>query len=159
MNRLTNMIDASGTNKFTYNANGDLLTEDGPFASDTVTYGYSASVPHLRTSLTLQQPTGNWSQTYTNDALRRMRSVTSPAGTFVYNYLGAGGLWTNLAMPNSVSITNRFDTLARLTGTGMLNSGAVVTNSHRYTYNNANQRTSQTVTYLIDIVVCPELGS
>ena len=37
LNRLTNMVDASGTNQYTYTAGGQLWTEDGPWASDTVT--------------------------------------------------------------------------------------------------------------------------
>jgi hypothetical protein len=36
-NRMTNMVDAVGTNSYTYTAGGQLLTDDGPFASDTVT--------------------------------------------------------------------------------------------------------------------------
>ena len=35
------MIDASGTNKFTWTAGDQLLTEDGPFAADTVTNAYA----------------------------------------------------------------------------------------------------------------------
>src|SRR5262249_16321685 len=33
LNRLTNMVDAVGTTKYTYASGGQLLTEDGPFAS------------------------------------------------------------------------------------------------------------------------------
>src|SRR2546426_10773313 len=41
LNRLTNMVDAAGTTKFTYYAGGLLWTEDGPWASDTVTNTYN----------------------------------------------------------------------------------------------------------------------
>ena len=58
-NRVTNMIDAVGTATYTYTAAGNLLTEDSPWASDTVTYAYHASVPRLRSGLTLQQPSGS----------------------------------------------------------------------------------------------------
>ena len=34
----TNMVDAVGTNVYSYTAGNQLLTEDGPFASDTVIY-------------------------------------------------------------------------------------------------------------------------
>ena len=34
--RLTGMVDAVGTTKYSYTAAGQLLTEDGPFNSDTV---------------------------------------------------------------------------------------------------------------------------
>jgi len=34
LNRLTNMVDASGTNRYTYTAGNQLLTEDGPWTTD-----------------------------------------------------------------------------------------------------------------------------
>jgi YD repeat-containing protein len=37
LNRLTNMVDAAGTTKYSYYTGGLLWTEDGPWASDTVT--------------------------------------------------------------------------------------------------------------------------
>jgi len=40
LNRLTNLADATGATKYTYTSGSQLLTEDGPFASDTVTDGY-----------------------------------------------------------------------------------------------------------------------
>jgi YD repeat-containing protein len=56
LNRMTNMVDAAGTTVFTWTAGNQLLTEDGPFGSDTVTNIY---VNRLRTGLSLQQPTGS----------------------------------------------------------------------------------------------------
>ncbi len=51
LNRLTNMVDAAGSSKYTYYAGGLLATEDlpapklrqagGAWASDTVTYTYN----------------------------------------------------------------------------------------------------------------------
>ncbi|HEV2393366.1 MAG TPA: hypothetical protein VG146_13520 [Verrucomicrobiae bacterium] len=41
LNRLTNMVDGLGTTVYGYTAAGQLLTEDGPFANDTVTNTYS----------------------------------------------------------------------------------------------------------------------
>jgi hypothetical protein len=61
-----------------------------------VTYTYHASVPGLRTVLSLQQPTGSWNQTNAFDAAKRLSSFTSPAGVFAYTYRGPGNLWTNL---------------------------------------------------------------
>jgi len=48
LNRLTNMVDAAGTAKYTYAAGGQLYTEDGPFACDVVTNTYNN---RLRVSL------------------------------------------------------------------------------------------------------------
>ncbi len=51
------MVDAVGTNVYTDTAGNQLLTEDGPFASDTVTNTY---VNRIRVGLALQQPVGFW---------------------------------------------------------------------------------------------------
>jgi YD repeat-containing protein len=145
-NQLTNMVDAAGTTKYTYTALGELLTEDGPWASDTVTYGYHASVPRLRTSVSLQQPSGSWTQTYGYDAAKRLSTVGGTAGTHSYTYRGAGTLWTNLALPNTSRITNGYDTVGRLTQTRLRNSGGTALNTHSYVYNVGHQRTRQTRT-------------
>jgi YD repeat-containing protein len=57
LNRKTNMVDAVGTTAYAYTAGGQLWTEDGPFADDTVTNIYNN---RLRTGLSLKQPTGSW---------------------------------------------------------------------------------------------------
>ena len=51
-------MDAAGTTKYTYYVGGLLYTEDGPWTSDTVTY--TCNNARLRSVLTLQQPTGSW---------------------------------------------------------------------------------------------------
>src|SRR6266516_4265414 len=88
------MVDAAGTTKYTYYAGGLLNTEDlpapklrqagGPFASDTVTYTYNNA--RLRSGLTLQKPTGSWTNGFTYEAAHRLTNVTSQAGTFAYSY-------------------------------------------------------------------------
>ena len=55
--RLTNMVDNVGATKFTWTAGNQLATEDGPWASDTVTNTYNN---RFRSALSLQQPTGAW---------------------------------------------------------------------------------------------------
>ena len=86
LNRLTNMVDGSGTNKYTYASGGQLWTEDGPFASDTVTNSYSN---RLRTALSLAQPTGAWTNGFGYDPAKRLTNVTSQAGSFTYTLGGA----------------------------------------------------------------------
>ena len=44
-------MDAAGTNKFTYTAGGLWWTEDGPWASDTVSYTYDSRPWFKRTSI------------------------------------------------------------------------------------------------------------
>jgi YD repeat-containing protein len=116
LNRMTNMIDGSGTTKYTYSAAGQLLTEDGPFASDTVTNGYSN---RLRKGLSLEQPTGFWTNGYAYDIAKRLTNVTSQAGAFGYLY--DPSVFTQhpdrIVLPNTSYITNVYDANARLTET------------------------------------------
>ncbi len=153
VNRLTNMVDAAGTSAYTYSSAGNLLTEDGPWSSDTVTHTYDSSVPHLRKPLiiSLQQPTGSWTNGFIYDAARRLTNVTSQAGAFNYAYhpgVGSGtsasSLIKKLLEPSGAYITNTFDTVARLTGTYLKNSSNLTNNSHVYVYDPAHQRTNET---------------
>ena len=144
MNRLTSMIDGVGTNVFTYTTTGQLLSEDGPFASDTLTNGYSN---RFRTGLGLQQPTGVWTNGFSYDWAGRYETVSSRAGTFTYYRLpGAQSLISGVALPNLSFITNFFDGNARLTATYLETSFYTVLDSATYGYNGANQRTNFTDT-------------
>lgn len=164
LNRMTNMIDGVGTTAFTYWPGGRLQSETGPWASNTVTWGYTNSVPGLLSSLNIQQPAGSWTQSYVWDAARRLTNLVSPAGTFTYyhgegvdpSYGTASTLIEQLSLPNGSRITNTFDSVARLLSTKLINSGGYVTNAHSYLNNAAHQRTRQTrtdgsyVTYTYD---------
>src|SRR5215831_14776958 len=132
------MIDASGTNTYTYTAGNQLLTEDGPFASDTVTNIY---VNRLRTKLVLGQPTGVWTNAFAYDPSHRLTNVTSAAGSFAYLYPKPSTLVSRLTLPNTSYITNTFDAFARLSGTYLNNSGNSTLDSYAYTYNSLDQRT------------------
>ena len=91
LNRLTNMVDAAGTTKYTYYAGGLPWTEGGLWASDTVTdYYYSA---RMRSGLGLAQPTSSWTNGFTYDGGHRLSTVISPAGTFAYGYK-VQGTWS-----------------------------------------------------------------
>jgi RHS repeat-associated protein len=149
LNRVTNMIDAAGTTKYTYTAANQLLTEDGPFTSDTVTNTYQN---RLRVALGLQQPTGAWTNGFAYDAASRLTNVTSQAGAFTNVYgTGVGGssgfssrLIQRQLLANHAAITNNFDSVARILGTYLRTSGGVLTNKHEYLYNLAGQRTNET---------------
>jgi len=134
------MIDAAGTTKYTYYAGGLLNTEDGPWASDTVSYTYNNA--RLRSGLSLQQPTGTWTNGFTYDAAHRLSTASSPAGTFTYTYkVGqASSLPIKLSLPNSSYITNTYDNVARLSGTYLDNSSNTVLDKSEYLYNTNNQR-------------------
>ncbi len=117
---------------------------DGPFDNDTVSYTNNNA--RLRQSLTLQQPSGVWTQSYAYDAAKRLTNTTSSAGGYAYTYQGAGKLVKKLSLPNKSYITNVYDNVARLTGTYLTHSNGTVLNKHEYLYNAGNQRIRHTRT-------------
>jgi YD repeat-containing protein len=82
-------------------------------------------VNRLRTSVSLQQATGVWTNKFGYDAAASPRVK-------------------KLALPNAAYISNTFDVVARLTGTYLKNSGNTILDSAIYGYNKANQRTAFT---------------
>jgi RHS repeat-associated protein len=149
LNRLTNMVDGIGTTKYTYALGGLLHTEDGPFASDTVTNIYWSGV---RTNLSLQQPSGAWTNRFGWDAAKRLTNVTSQAGSFTNEYFpGVGGasgyasrLVKRLLLPSLSVITNNYDSVGRQLGTWLRTSTGVALDTNTYGYNSAGQRTTLT---------------
>jgi hypothetical protein len=155
LNRVTNMVDEVGTTTYAYAAGGQLWTEDGPWANDTVTNTYTS---RLRTALSLAQPTGRWTNGFGFDAARRLTNVTSAAGAFGYVLSSTypTTLLKKLTLPNTSYITNTYDGNARLLTTVLNNSSHATLNSHTYQLNAGNQRTQQsfnagsTVNYTYD---------
>jgi len=133
------MVDASGTTKYTYTAGNQLLTEDGPWANDTVTYGYNN---RLRTSLNLQQPAGAWTNGLAYDPARRVTNLTSQSGTSSYSYAPgiASRRYVKLSLPSAYLVTNQYDSVARLTNSSLYQGTNALTPRSIYTYNQAGQR-------------------
>jgi YD repeat-containing protein len=145
-------VDAAGTTAYTY-ANGLLSTEDGPWASDTVTFSYNTA--RLRSGLSLSQPGGGtWTNGHAYDAAGRLTQVDSPGGVFAYTYLSnvggtnvAGSLVTKLTNSSyGPYVANVFDTVGRVTSTRLWSSGGTLLNQHEYACNLAHQRTRATRT-------------
>jgi RHS repeat-associated protein len=146
LNRRTNMTDAVGTTVDAYDAVGELSSEDGPCANDTLNYTYAN---RLRTALSLSQSSGSaWAQSYSYDLMRRMTNTASPAGGFGYQYVGYGPsmLVSRLALPNGAYITNSYDSIAQMLFTKLMNSSLSVLDSESYAYNLAGQRIAETNT-------------
>jgi RHS repeat-associated protein len=143
LNRLTNMADGVGTTKFIYTAASQLTSEDGPWASDTVSYTYNN---RLRSTLNLLQPSASdWTNAYGYDSVKRLTNVTSRAGSFGYIYDPQhSALVSQLLLPNSAFITNSFDALARLTSTILKSSSGGTIDAYTYTLDPAGQRTNLT---------------
>src|ERR1022692_2020269 len=117
------MVDAGAT-VYSYDTVGQLLSEDGPWSSDTINYTYNN---RLRAGLSLSAPNASaWTQSYGYDPMKRLTNVTSQAGAFGYAYVGqtvsAGSLVSKLSVPNGAYITNSYDSAARLLSTVLKNS-------------------------------------
>jgi RHS repeat-associated protein len=145
LNRLTSMVDGVGTTVYSYDAVGQILSEDGPWASDTMSYTYNN---RLRTSLSVLAPSASaWTESFGYDAGKRLTSLASPAGTFSYAYDALRStLPAKLTLPNGAYITNTYDNVARLLSTVLKHSDLSTINSHSYQLNAASQRTQQVFT-------------
>jgi RHS repeat-associated protein len=148
LNRITNMVDGVGTTAFGFSSFGKLAFEDGPWTSDRINYGYD-SVRRL-SGVALQQPTGEWAQSFSYDNAGRMVGTVSPAGAFVYEYSILSGFAPNrisrLRLPNAGWIDNDYDSVGRRTGTRLLNSSSSVLNRHDYILDLAGNRKKVTLT-------------
>ena len=142
-NRLTNMVDAVGTSSFSYSGFGALRSEDGPWASDTVTNGYNNA--RMRSNLSLSQPNGgDWVESFGYDSSKRFTTLSAPSGSYSYVYSAAHPqLPEKLFLPSGNTITNDYDLAARLIRTHLTSSAGVLTNKHEYLLNNGGQRTIQ----------------
>jgi YD repeat-containing protein len=70
LNRVTSMVDAVGTTVYAYDAVGQVLSEDGPWTDDTVSYTYTN---RLRIGMSLLSPDGTaWGQSYAYDLPREI---------------------------------------------------------------------------------------
>jgi hypothetical protein len=81
------------------------LSEDGPWAYDTVSYSYTN---RLRTGLGIAAPDAPaWSQSYGYDTVKRLKNVTSLAGSHDYTYdTTRQAQIAALVYPNGSSVTN-----------------------------------------------------
>lgn len=138
-NRLTQVVDGIGTNVYSYNADSWLLSYEGPWPSDTITYSYDALERKTNVLAQLGQPVG-----YIYDALDRLTQVQTSSGNYSYSYSSASPLVETLSRSSGSYTTNAYDLLNRLTliandsPTGMINQ-------FTYTYNSQDLCRSETV--------------
>jgi len=158
LHRLTNMLDGVGTTVYSYANFGAVLAEDGPWEKDTVSFTYTN---RLRAGLSLAQFAGPaWTQGYGYDPSHRVKSISSPVGTFTYGFslatnladrypdtvnelVLAGTLIGGIGLPNGSTNARRYDVLGRLTGTYLRNSAGTLLNQHEYAYDAAHRPTNQ----------------
>src|SRR5712671_6706760 len=123
------MVDGIGTTAYSWTSFGALASEDGPWASDTVSLTYDNG--RRRSGLNLQAPNASdWVQSYGYDGGGRISTLISAAGTFTYQsptgvdptVTSGSALVQKLSLPNGAYITNSFDDWGRLLGTTLKNS-------------------------------------
>lgn len=141
LNRLLTMTDVVGSHVFAY-TNGFLISEDGPWVSDKISYQYS----HLqRSKLTSENLLGNREISYRYDEAGRLSKLISPAGSFGYDYVtgafGAqAGLFQKLNLPGGGAISNSFEhTLGFLTKTALRSPAGSESLTNGYLYDLAGQ--------------------
>jgi RHS repeat-associated protein len=146
LNHITALTDAVGASAFTYKNFGAfmsaLASEDGPWPSDTVMNTYGSN--HKLALQTLAQPSGNWTKNLTYDStdlLMRVKTITTPAGTFTYDYYGVGREIQSLALPGGNTIAETYDDAGQLLTTA-LKHGSTVLDSYGYAYDAGGNRTS-----------------
>lgn len=107
----------------------------------------NAYVNRLRSGLSLQQPTGVWTNKFVYDPARRLTNVTSQAGTFRYLFSPdtVSRHVTELLLPNSSWITNQYDSVGRMLSTWLLSSAPLTLDYAAYGYNLAGQRTNHDI--------------
>src|SRR5262249_10791686 len=128
--------------------------EDGPWASDPVSYSYAN---RLRNSMTVQQPNASaWMQTYGHDDLGRLTSVTSSAGSFTYRYAvrfaspggtsvaTASDLVQYLYYPSGAYSFRNYDELARLTDLELISPINGLLEQFGYAYDAGSRRSRAT---------------
>jgi RHS repeat-associated protein len=142
LNRLTNMVDASGTTAFSYTQTSQLKSEVGPWANDTIAYGYTQ---RLRTSLSVNSQPSAFGVTYGYDPAFRLQTLAATAGNFGYSYAGpASPLVSGITLPNFASITNHYDPLARLDFTALVNRWGGMLDATGYQHDPLGLRTNVT---------------
>lgn len=137
LNRKIQMTDGIGTTIYEQGSGcGMLESEDGPFANDTLYFGYTDARQLASVTSSFQNVA------YTYDNLQRLRTVVGPEGTNTYSYEGAGTVWRELELGNGTTVTRHYDDLLRLTN--MVNrADAGVLSSYAITVDNADQRTQE----------------
>ena len=134
LNRKTAMTDSIGTVAYAYDAIGNLVAEDGPFADDTLYYDYTPDRQLAAITSSF------YNVEYAYDNLGRLSTVIGAEGTNTYAYAAAGTLWTNLTLANGTTAERSFDALLRLTN--LVNrADAGILSSFALTLDDADQRT------------------
>jgi RHS repeat-associated protein len=124
---LQQMNDGLGATVFTYDVLGRLLSENGPWSGDTVSYDYDSSGRRDWMKINATDQTS-----YGYDVLERLSSLTSPAGTFNYSYAGNSDRLDTLTRPSGAYSHFSYDSLERLTSLSNRKGDGTLLNKFSY---------------------------
>jgi RHS repeat-associated protein len=126
---------------FTYDANSQLLSVNGPWANDTITYQYDALGRRVILTPEQGQPV-----TYGYDVLNRLTTIQLGSDLpFIYNYSGASPLPLKLTRPDGSFTSYTYDNLKRLASVTNRKASGTLIRKYAYTYNDQDQRGSETI--------------
>jgi len=152
LGRAVEIRDAVGTWTNKFNEDGTLASEStgGPGAPPTVIRSYDSLARLTNISLSIGG-SRSVATMYSFDLAGRISTVSDGISTATYTYGpdGASGAtdemtWTNLSFGSALNTRRTFDGLNRLTSVINLPSASSAT-SARYSYNQANQKTTNTL--------------
>jgi RHS repeat-associated protein len=123
----TNMVDASGTNTYTYDDRDRLLTKATPQGTLTYTYDGFGNLTSIQSSTT-----NGTKLAYSYDSLNRLTSAVDRfTNNTLYAFDGVGNLQT-VRYQNNVTNTYAYNTLNRLTNvTAKTSAGAIASFAYR----------------------------
>ena len=138
--RLVMRQDGVGTARYGYDAESHLTESDGPLDADTLRMQYDATgrLTHMVVG------TGTPVE-YAYDTQARITTVTHGADTFALEYAGASPSVQAVVHPSGARTTLSYDALNRLIAVTNRSSNLSLISSYVYTYDNADRRSSETV--------------
>jgi RHS repeat-associated protein len=140
--RMTRAWEFGDNLYYTYDANSRLLTVDGPWPNDKITYQYDAL--DRKTGLTWENGKGQ-PVSYSYDNLNRLTNINVGGQVYTYSYTGASPLVQSLTRPDGSVTTYEYDILNRLAQM-TTRVGETVVNSYAYTYNEQDLRSGEVAT-------------
>ena len=114
LNQCTQMVDAVGTTRWTYDARGRVTGEANPWGAATPELRYDGA------GRMTQLVFGAWSLALAHDALGRVSMLAAPEGTYSFGYYSNGMRRAGQSGPNGVCETRQY-------GNGLTN--LVISNS------------------------------
>ncbi|MEW6657080.1 MAG: RHS repeat-associated core domain-containing protein [Thermodesulfobacteriota bacterium] len=139
--RLLTLANTVGTFAYQYDANSRLVSANGPWANDTVTYQYDA----LGRRIGMSREKGQ-AAAYAYDEYNRLLAVNAGGDLYYYTYTGVNPLVRSLTRPNGAVTAYQYDALKRLSQMTTRNTAGGVINSYAYTFDAQDLRASEAAT-------------